>query len=223
MSQSQKKPILSFDLDGTLMKPGFGDKVWLEGLPEIYAETHNLSLKNAQQELLAAYDRIGNTQREWYDLSYWIHKLNLSITPEELLHKFQQYITPFEEVPDLLKRLSKEYDLIISSAAMKPFIIIELKTAKLYDYFTSFFSATSDTHTVKKDPYFYQMIIKKLKCDPQDIIHVGDNEQFDYFSPIKAGLKAYYLDRSASSSTNHIITTLEEFEEIIKNDSEKSI
>ena len=142
MSQSPRTPILSFDLDGTLMKPGFGDKVWLEGLPEIYAETHDLPLKKAQQELLTAYDALGKSRREWYDLSYWIHKLDLSIKPEELLDKFRQYIEPFEEVPNLLKRLSKENDLIISSAAMKPFIFIELKTANLYNYFTTFFSAS---------------------------------------------------------------------------------
>lgn len=218
MTSSNKKPILSFDLDGTLMKPGFGDKVWLEGLPRIYADTHHLDLSKAKEELLNAYDTLGNTRREWYDLSYWIQKLNLDVTPNELLDKFSSYIQPYQEVPALIKKLSKTHMLIISSAAMKPFITIELQTAKLSSYFSNFFSATSDTKTVKKDPYFYQMITKKLNCKPKEIIHVGDNFEFDYVSPKKAGLYAVYLNRSnkTKEKQDQSITSLNELEDHIK-------
>lgn len=212
MKKSLKKPILSFDLDGTLMKPGFGDKVWLEGLPNIYAMTHNISADEAKNQLISAYDTIGNERREWYDLNYWITKLNLGITPNDLLNTFSTYIKPYPEVPDLIKRLSIEYTLIVSSAAMKPFIFIELKTARIMDYFTELFSATSDTQTVKKDPFFYQMIAQKMNCKPNEIIHVGDNKKFDYFSAKKAGLHAIYLDRTKDETGDHIINSLTEFE-----------
>ena len=215
MSKTLKKPIISFDLDGTLMKPGFGDKVWLEGLPRIYAITHNLDIEEAKKQLISAYDTIGQSRREWYDLSYWIKSLDLRITPEELLTNFIHDIEPYPDVVDVIKRLSKKYRLVISSAAMKPFITIELKTTKLDKYFSEFFSATSDTHTVKKDPYFYQMIIDRLKCQPQEIVHVGDNYEFDYLSPIKAGLHAFYLDRSTQSTNEKTVRSLTEFEEKI--------
>lgn len=218
MKSTTKNPILSFDLDGTLMKPGFGDKVWLEGLPTIYAHNHNLSFDKAKEELLNAYDQLGNSRREWYDLSYWIRKLNLNGTPNDLLEKFSSYIQPYPEVPALIKKLSKTHMLIISSAAMKPFITIELQTAKLSTYFSMFFSATSDTNTVKKDPYFYRMIAQKLKCRPREIIHVGDNFEFDYISPKKAGLYAVHLDRTNKTKEKQIqrITSLTELEDHIK-------
>ena len=216
MNSKTNKPTISFDLDGTLMKPGFGDKVWLEGLPRIYSMTHNLSFETAQDQLLSAYDAIGDSRREWYDLSYWISSLNLNITPRELLKNFSSYIQTYPEVPEIIKRLSKEYMLIISSAAMKPFIKIELQTSQLYEYFSYFFSATTDTNTVKKDPLFYKMIVKELHCEPHEIIHVGDNKEFDFLSPMNAGLHAFYLDRTNKENGSNIVNSLNEFEKQIQ-------
>jgi putative hydrolase of the HAD superfamily len=211
MTVHLKKPILSFDLDGTLMKPGFGDKVWLEGLPNIYAMTHNIPFEEAKDYFLNAYDTIGNEKREWYDLNYWITKLDLDVTPNYLLNAFSKYINPYPEVPSLIESLSNEYTLIVSSAAMKPFIYIELKTVNLIDYFRVLFSATTDTQTVKKDPFFYQMIAQKMNCNPTEIIHVGDNKKFDYLSPKKAGLHAVYLDRTNAETGPDVINSLTKF------------
>ncbi len=216
MQVTNKKPILSFDLDGTLMESKFGDKIWLEGLPKIYADSHNISYSKAKKKLLTAYERIGNTKREWYDLSYWIEKLNLNSSPEEILTQFTTYIHPFPEVKDSIKQLSEQFQLIVSSAAMKEFIIIELQTAELLPYFSAFFSATSDTDTVKKDPMFYQMIVEKLQCHPKDIVHVGDNYEFDYVTPTQVGLFAFYLDRTYFSKGKHVLRSLTEFEEKIQ-------
>ncbi|MDG6218815.1 MAG: HAD family hydrolase [Candidatus Thermoplasmatota archaeon] len=216
MQSIKKVPILSFDLDGTLMTSGFGNKVWLEGLPQLYALTHEIPYSEAKKQLIGAYDALGNTRREWYDLSYWIDKLHLNGSVESLLKQFTIYIQAFPEVSGCIKRLSKQYRLIVSSAAMKPFILIELKTADLLDYFSSFFSATSDTQTVKKNPLFYKMIAEKLQCEPKEIIHVGDNHEFDYVTPIKAGLHAFYLDRSMSTKGEHVVSNLTEFEERIQ-------
>lgn len=208
MIQRYQKPILSFDMDGTLMQSGFGDKVWLDGLPAAYAQTHNISFKKAKEELLTAYEEIGSSRREWYDLSYWIEKLHLDITPQQLLDTFSTYIQPYPEVPDLIKRLAKNHTLIVSSAAMKPFITIQMKTSKLHPYFSYYFSATTDTNTVKKDPYFYEMITQKLQCNPDEIIHVGDHREYDYVSPKQAGLYAFYLDRTGTENGPMVLSSL---------------
>lgn len=216
MQPIKKVPILSFDLDGTLMTSGFGNKVWLEGLPKLYAITHEIPYSEAKKQLIDAYDALGDTRREWYDVSYWFDYLNLNGSIENLLEQFTSYIQAFPEVSDCIKRLSKQYRLIVSSAAMKPFILIELKTAGLLDYFSSFFSATSDTKTVKKNPLFYKMIAEKLQCEPKEIIHVGDNHEFDYITPIQAGLHAFYLDRTMSTAGKHVVASLTQFEERIQ-------
>ena len=209
-------PILSFDLDGTLVKPGFGDTVWLEGIPEIYAEQQNISLKEAKQFFKHAYDTIGSHRREWYDLTYWIHKYQLPITPAALLDHYESHIELYDDVLPILQRLSQHYTLIISSGAMQEFIQKELIYTGTKHYFTYFFSSTSDTNTVKKDPTFYQMIADTIGCKTSSIIHIGDHIDYDYHSAKKAGCNAYYLQRKTSSETPYHLTSLQEFETIIQ-------
>ena len=62
-------PIISFDLDGTIMTSAYADRVWLEGLPHIYAKEKHISYTNAKKLLTTAYDTIGDHTPEWYDLS----------------------------------------------------------------------------------------------------------------------------------------------------------
>jgi len=210
-------PIISFDLDGTLMKPGFGDKVWLEGLPKIYSKHYKIDYHQATSFFKNAYDTIGSDKREWYDLSYWIDKYQLPITPNELLDQYESSIALFDDVEYVLDTLSKDYILIISSGAMREFIVKELGHTGISHYFSHLFSSTTDTDTVKKDPVFYTMISKNLHRSPQEIIHIGDDFDYDYHSSKLAGFQAYYLNRTKKSKQPHILSSLNEFLAVIKN------
>ena len=211
-------PVISFDLDGTLMKPGFGDSVWMDGLPRIYAEQNQISLDKAKSYFKQKYDSIGSDNREWYDLSYWIQKYHLPITPNELLDQYEDSIEIFEDVGEILNSLSKKHTLIISSGAMREFIIKELEYTVISHYFCHLFSSTTDTNTVKKDPAFYTMIAQTLGCSPQEIIHIGDNIEYDYYSPKSAGFHAYLLDRTQKSNQPHILFSLKEFVTLLRKD-----
>ena len=210
------KPIISFDLDGTLMKPGFGDAVWLEGLPRVYAQHHNIDLDQAKSFFKQSYDRVGSDRREWYDLSFWIQKYHLPITPNELLDQYESTIEIFEDVNESLKVLSKSYTLIISSGAMIEFIIKELEYTGIRQYFNHLFSSTSDTSTVKKDPAFYDMIAETLQSPANHIIHIGDNIDYDYHAPKLAGFHAYYLDRNKHHTHPEYLSSLQEFVKTVK-------
>jgi putative hydrolase of the HAD superfamily len=212
------KPIISFDLDGTLMKPGFGDIVWLEGLPKVYANHHHIDVENAKTFFKQAYDTIGSDKREWYDLSFWIQKYHLPITPRELLDQYESSIELYHDVCDVLDQLSKSYTLIISSGAMKEFIIKELEYTGIRQYFDYLFSSTTDTTTVKKDPSFYTMIAKILEIPPHHIIHIGDNIDYDYHAPTSAGLHAYVLDRIRNHTQPPVLSSLKEFAAAIEKD-----
>ena len=205
--------IISFDLDGTIMQQGFADSVWLIGLPKLYASQKNLDFETAQTLLMQSYDAIGSDKREWYDLTYWISHLGLSVTPADLLQLYKDAIKPFPDATPVIQHLSKKYTLIISSGAMSEFIHIQLSSTHLIHYFSHLFSSTSDTNMVKKDPLFYQTIAEKLQVSPSEIVHVGDNEIYDYQSPTKAGCKAFYLNREKTKTAPHIIHSLTEFEQ----------
>jgi len=204
--------VISFDFDGTIAKHTFADAFWLEGVPALYAKQHHVDVEAAKKYLFEEYDKIGDNRIEWYDPGYWFDRFDLQADWEKMLLKYQKNVEIYPEVPSVLKRLSASYILIVSSNAKKEFIDVQLRQSKLSGYFDQIFSSTSDFHTVKKVTDFYAMICKKLRIQPQEMIHVGDHKEFDYLSPQKLGITSYYLDRKKNTTGLHIVSDLKEFE-----------
>ncbi len=202
--------IISFDFDGTIAKHTFADAFWLEGVPALYAKQHHVDVEAAKKYLFEEYDKIGDNRIEWYDPGYWFDRFDLQADWEKMLLKYQKNVEIYPEVPSVLKRLSASYILIVSSNAKKEFIDVQLRQSKLSGYFDQIFSSTSDFHTVKKVTDFYAMICKKLRIQPQEMIHVGDHKEFDYLSPQKLGITSYYLDRKKNTTGLHIVSDLKD-------------
>lgn len=207
--------IISFDFDGTIAKHTFADAFWLEGVPALYAQQHHVDIETAKKYLFKEYDKIGDNRIEWYDPGYWFDRFSLHTDWKKMLFEYRNNVEIYPEVPSVLKRLSKNYSLIISSNAKKEFIDVQLAQAKLHSYFCKVFSSTSDFHKVKKVTDFYAMICEKLNISSQEMIHVGDHEEFDYRSPQKLGITSYYLDRKKNITGQHVISDLIQFEKQI--------
>ena len=207
--------MISFDLDGTLIKSTYADLVWLEGLPQIYAEEKGISIEQAKQLLINEYDNIGDDQVQWYDISYWFERFHLKYQWKDLLIDYQDAIEPYVEARDIVQQLSKEYTLIILSNAKQEFINIELQKSELQPYFTWIFSSISNFHQVKKVGEFYKMICKKIGIHPSELIHVGDHYTYDYSIPKSIGITAFYLDREKKQTGEDVIFDLNEFKEKI--------
>lgn len=208
--------VISFDFDGTIAKHTFADAFWLEGVPQLYAQHHQVDITTAKQLLFEEYDKIGDNRIEWYDPGYWFDRFNLQTDWKKMLTDLQKNVEIYPEAPSVLKRLSTHYALIISSNAKKEFITVQLEQSKLHDYFTEIFSSTSDFHTIKKVTEFYAMICKKLRIEPHEMIHVGDHKQFDFLAPKKLGITSYYLDREKNTKGPHVVSNLNDFEKELK-------
>jgi HAD superfamily hydrolase (TIGR01493 family) len=207
--------VLSFDFDGTLMTHAFADAFWFKGVPCLYAKRHHVSFEDATKFLFTEYEKIGDNRIEWYDPGYWFDRFDLRTDWKKMLAQYRKYAEVYPEVPQVLGRLSKKYELIISSNAKKEFIDVQLKTTKLAGYFHRVFSSTSDFHTVKKVKDFYEMVTTTLGINPNEMIHVGDHKDFDYQEPKLHGITAYYLDRDRTARGAHIVYDLMEFEQKI--------
>jgi putative hydrolase of the HAD superfamily len=207
--------IISFDFDGTIAKHTFADAFWLEGVPALYAKQHHVDVEAAKKYLFEEYDKIGDNRIEWYDPGYWFDRFDLQADWKKMLLNYRKNVEIYPEVLSVLKRLSTQYSLIISSNAKKEFIDVQLRQNKLSGYFDQIFSSTSDFHTVKKVTDFYAMICKKLSIQPQEMIHVGDHKEFDYLSPQKLGIAAFYLDRNKTSTGPYVVYDLSQFENIV--------
>jgi FMN phosphatase YigB (HAD superfamily) len=47
---------------------------------------------------------------------------------------------------------------------------------------------------------------------PSQVIHVGDNWQFDFIAPKEAGIKAFYLDRKRQNNHQNSVASLLQLE-----------
>ena len=205
--------IVSLDMDGTLMKARFVDKVWMEGIPALYAERTGLDIPAAKEHVIGEYARVGSDRMEWYDLLYWIEKFGLKTGKDELLQMYEDEIEAYPEVPEVLELLSDKYDLVVTSNAAREFIDIELEG--LTEYFREIFSATSDFREVKKSPLVYGAICAQMDARPFEVLHIGDHYHYDYESPLQAGLDALFLDRKGERSGPEVVGDLREAVELI--------
>lgn len=205
--------IISLDMDGTLVNSRFVDKVWMEGMPRLFAERTGLDFPAAREYVIGEYMKIGSDHLEWYDLKFWIDKFGLSMGKEEILELYEDEIEVYPEVEEVLELLSESYELVVTSNAAREFIDIELDG--LQGYFREVFSATSDFREVKKSPLLYGAICAHLDARPFEVLHIGDHYSYDYESALDAGLDALFLDRKGERQGPEVIGDLREAVELI--------
>jgi HAD superfamily hydrolase (TIGR01549 family) len=214
----QRKVIVSFDLDGTVTDISFADSVWLEGMPHEYALKNSVSFEVAKKKVMSEYCKVGKERLEWYNLSYWIEKLGLDITAEEILGSFKSRIRVFPEVIEVLEGLRDEgFRLIIVTSARREFADFELEKTDIAHYFENVFSTTSDFGLVKNTVEAYRKVCSMCNVSSAEIIHVGDDECFDFTVPRELGITTFYLDRTGEHSGEFVVRNLKEFSEKLLN------
>lgn len=206
--------MVSFDMDGTLTDISFADSVWLEGMPHEYALRKSIPFEVAKKKVISEYNKIGKDRLEWYNLSYWIEKLGLDLTPKEILTRYESRIKVFPEVAEVLKELTdEEFRLIIITNAHRDFADLELETADITSHFEGIFSTTSDLGLVKNTVDAYRKVCGICKISPEQVIHVGDDECFDFDVPRKLGITAFHLDRTGEHTGEFVVRNLKELNE----------
>jgi len=209
-------PILSFDMDGTLIASEYTDWVWHHGIPKLYAEKRRIPFEEARCWIEQEYGKVGEGAVEWYDIQYWFRVLNLDADWRTLMEGYVDKISVYPEVNPLLDRLKDRYTLVLASNAGREFIDVEMEATGLRSRFDRIFSATSDFREVKKTPRFYQKVCEILKIPPGELVHVGDHYEFDYLVPRAVGIQAYHLDRSARRGGDHTLQDLEDLDAKLK-------
>ena len=207
--------VISFDLDGTLVKSTYANSVWLEGLPKLYAKEKNLPLEDVKKYIFKEYEKVGENRKEWYDIDWWFKHFNLNFDWQNLLDEYRYTVEIYPDTKKVLKKLSKKFDLIIISNAKREFIDIQVNETKIKPYFSHIFSSISDFDTVKKKPSVYKQICDKINIKPDEMIHVGDSKEFDYESPRKLGIKSIYINREKEIKNKDIINSLNDLTNIL--------
>ncbi len=210
---SKLKRIISFDLDGTLVDYGFVDSIWLEGIPKLFAAKEKIPLDAARELVKKEYDKVGMERLEWYNIKFWLKKLCLDENWRSLVESYRCRVRLHPETLAVLEKLKSEKStMVLITNSPEEFLNIELEETGMRRFFKHIFSATSEFGQVKNTTIFYIKIASMLDVLPRQIVHVGDNWNFDHVIPQKVGMAAFYLDRGKQKEGKWIVHDLKEFE-----------
>ena len=98
----------------------------------------------------------------------------------------------YRGVWDVLSDLSREYPLAAVSDGQSLWAEPELKAMKL-DRFFKFILVSGDFGYRKPDRRLFDIALKKLKCQPDEAIYVGNDMYRDIYGAKSAGLKTVFL------------------------------
>ena len=216
LSEGKNIKILSFDLGGALFNNEFDELLWRSEIPRIYAEQYNITKEEAFERVTAEYRRLWGKAEGWRDPEFWLKHFHLNVTYNQLIKEIKKHIAPYFDAAPILKRLSKKYPLIIISHAQENILNTKLKIAKYEKYFLKVFSTGSHFTKMTKEADIYREICEELKIEPSELVHIGNNVEFDYKLPISIGINAFLIDRIGHHKEPHVVRDLYEFEEKIK-------
>lgn len=204
--------VVSFDLTGTLVTYRLTNWFWFEEIPRMYAERRDIPIEQARELVKREYDKVGNQRVDWYEPDYFLKLFDIKVNGEKLLNRLKDKVEVYPEVPGVLERLSKKFELIITTNASRKFVDLETEASGIKRYFSRILSSTSDFREVKKTPEFYLKICNILGIEPEEMAHVGDHWDFDFVAPRKSGVRAFYLDRTGKEQGEFVVKDLIEFE-----------
>ena len=207
---------VSFDIDGTLFSNSFNDYIWEIRIPELFAKKEGISFNEAERFVLNEYRKVDENSLTWSNIFYWFKYFNLNEDPLDIIYRSKNRLEKYKEVDSAIEKLSKNYNLIVFSAAPREFIDIKLNFDSLGTYFSNIFSVASDFrkyNTIHKEPAMYLEICEKIGCKPENLAHVGDSINSDYYNPKSIGINAFFLNRDSKTKIDNEIRNLNELVE----------
>lgn len=142
-------------------------------------------------------------------MDYWIEFFQLDTTFDIILSKFAPEVKIYPDVIQTLERLKKKYPLIVITAMPREFI--KPKMTALSGYFNKIYSCLSDFKSLKTSSC-YKSICNDLNIRPDELLHIGDHQEFDFLAAKSAGVNVVLLDRSGKITGFPAIRSLTELE-----------
>lgn len=171
MSCSNNKPVLMFDMDGTLLDLAFDDLIWNHELPKRHAETHQCTLEQSRATLYEFYQQHKHTLC-WYSSSYWTAKVGVDVL--KLQYDFKDKIRPRSGCFALLDFLKTEgYRCWLVTNADCAGLQLKLENIGLASYFEVMVSS-QDIGYSKEYVEFWQILQSQHPFDPNNVILIDD-------------------------------------------------
>lgn len=208
--------VISFDLGGAFFNNQFDELLWRTEIPKIYAQKYNLSKEVAFERVTSEYRRLWGKVDGWRDPEFWLKHFKLDIKFSDIIKNIKISILPYSDAAPIIKILQKKYHLIIISHAQENILLMKLKLAGYEKIFLKIYSVGSHFRKITKDEDIYQDICDDLRVKPEEIVHIGNNFDFDYKVPSSIGINAFLIDRTGFKKEPFVVRDLYEFQEKIR-------
>ena len=160
------------DMDGTLLDLNFDLHFWMEYLPLVYANKHNLTYQQSKDKIYPMLEA-EQGKLHWYCLDYWqnIFQLDIAKLKEDVSHLIQ--IHPF--VLDFLAQAKKhkKHIYLVTNAHRKT-IQLKMQVTNLESYFDDIISS-HDYNAPKEDQSFWQQLEQAIGFDKKTSIFFDDS------------------------------------------------
>ena len=160
------------DMDGTILDLSFDNFFWLELLPRVYAEKHQLTLQESRQFLRESYGAIEG-KLQWYCLDFWSERLAIDIP--KLKYSIREKVAfrhgAVAFLDFLVKQQKKVY--LVTNAHRKS-LEIKLLNADFHRYFNDL-SSSHDFGFPKEEQKYWELLRDKFQFDPATTLFVDDS------------------------------------------------
>lgn len=162
------------DMDGTLLDLHYDNYYWVEYLPKLYAEKHQLSVNEAKgilKPILAA--KFG--QLEWYCTDYWSNEFDIDIAKSKANFEVAKKIAfrpHAEKFLQTLNQMGKQVWMVTN--AHRDVLNIKCQHLELKPHFEHLISS-HDFGFSKEHLYFWQTLNQIFPFDPKRSLFVDDS------------------------------------------------
>jgi len=160
------------DLDGTLLDLNFDLHFWLEYIPKVYSEKHNISFQDAKKIIVS---RIESQEGKltWYCLDFWEENLELDIM--KLKKDISYLIQVHKHVLDFLNAAKKnKKQIFLVTNAHRKGIDLKMEASGLQSYFDKIISS-HDFGSPKQDQKFWIELVNTIDFDKDRSIFFDDS------------------------------------------------
>ena len=163
---------LMLDMDGTVLDLAFDNYVWLELMPQKYAEQTGISHDEAR-EFLYSQARSVQGKLDWYCVDHWGEKLGLDIM--EIHRSVDDRIGYLPGARKFLETVSeRNIRLLLVTNSHRDTLAIKSEVTGVADFFDHIYTSHDIGHAKEHQP-FWQALQDAESFDPGRTLFIDDN------------------------------------------------